>query len=65
MADVVVERYGDADRDAVARVVLAGLEEHWGSLDPELNRDVDDLGVAYADGRSWSRASTARSWASE
>jgi GNAT superfamily N-acetyltransferase len=50
MADVVVERYRDADRDAARAVVLAGLEEHWGSLDPELNRDVDDLGTAYADG---------------
>jgi len=50
MADVVVERYDDADRDAARAVVLAGLEEHWGSLDPELNRDVDDLGTVYADG---------------
>jgi GNAT superfamily N-acetyltransferase len=50
MAGVVVERYGDGDRDAARAVVLAGLEEHWGSLDPALNRDVDDLGVAYADG---------------
>jgi GNAT superfamily N-acetyltransferase len=50
LAHVVVERYRDADRDAARAVVLAGLEEHWGSLDPELNRDVDDLGSAYAAG---------------
>ncbi len=50
MTDVVVERYDDADLDAARAVVLAGLEEHWGSLDPELNRDVDDLGAAYAAG---------------
>jgi len=50
MADVVVERYDDADRDAARAVVLAGLEEHWGSLDPELNHDVDDLAAAYPTG---------------
>jgi GNAT superfamily N-acetyltransferase len=50
MVDVAVEVYRDDDRDAARAVVLAGLEEHWGALDPDLNRDVDDLGAAYADG---------------
>jgi GNAT superfamily N-acetyltransferase len=50
VADVVVERYRDDDRAAARAVVLAGLEEHWGSLDPGLNDDVDDLGAAYAHG---------------
>jgi GNAT superfamily N-acetyltransferase len=50
LAHVAVERYSDADRDPAREVVLAGLEEHWGALDPDLNRDVDDLGAAYADG---------------
>jgi GNAT superfamily N-acetyltransferase len=50
MGDVTVDRFRTEDSDAARAVVLAGLEEHWGSLDPELNRDVDDLGAAYADG---------------
>jgi putative acetyltransferase len=37
-------------QDAVRAVILAGLEEHWGSVDSSLNRDLDDLAATYADG---------------
>jgi len=36
--------------DAVRSLILDGLREHWGRLDPSLNRDLDDLSTAYADG---------------
>lgn len=36
---------------AVRALVLAGLEEHWGVVDPTLNGDLEDPSVAYADGR--------------
>lgn len=31
-------------------MILAGLGEHWGHVDPALNRDVDDLAATYAAG---------------
>lgn len=30
-------------------LILAGLAEHWGQLDPRRNLDLDDIGSAYAD----------------
>jgi len=36
------------DQDAAQRLVLAGLEEHWGVLDPTLNPDLDDIAACYA-----------------
>lgn len=36
--------------DAVRSLILAGLAEHWGTVDPSLNRDLDDIGASYADG---------------
>jgi GNAT superfamily N-acetyltransferase len=32
-----------ADQAAVRRLILDGLEEHWGSIDPSLNPDLDDI----------------------
>ena len=30
-------------------LTLDGLREHWGTLDPALNNDLDDLATAYVD----------------
>ena len=30
--------------EAVRSLILDGLVEHWGTIDPALNRDLDDLG---------------------
>ena len=35
----------------VRALVLAGLAERWGELDPGLNRDLDDIAASYANGR--------------
>jgi ribosomal protein S18 acetylase RimI-like enzyme len=39
-----------SDRDAVRRLILDGLEDHWGVLDEGLNPDLDDLAHSYATG---------------
>ena len=47
---VSIGELGATDRDAVRALILDGLEEHWGQLEPGLNADVDDLAGAYRDG---------------
>jgi putative acetyltransferase len=46
--DVRVRRLRPEDQAAARELILAGLEEHWGSLDPTMNPDLDDLASAYA-----------------
>ncbi len=36
------------DQAAVKQLVLAGLGEHWGKIDPTRNPDLDDIAVTYA-----------------
>ena len=38
-----------ADQVGVKSLVLAGLEEHWGAIDPSLNPDLNDIGTSYAE----------------
>jgi GNAT superfamily N-acetyltransferase len=45
-----VARFRPEDQIAVRTLILDGLEEHWGSLDPGLNPDLDDIGATYGDG---------------
>jgi len=37
----------------VRSLLLVGLAEHWGSADPSLNPDLDDLAVAYPGSRTF------------
>lgn len=48
----VVRDLQAADHDDVRRLVLAGLAEHWGKVDPTLNPDLDDLAAAHPGGRT-------------
>jgi len=48
--DVTIRPFLPEDQQAAKALVLAGLEEHWGRLDPTLNPDLDDIAAAYADG---------------
>ena len=36
------------DQAAVKQLVLAGLAEHWGTIDPSKNPDLNDIAVTYA-----------------
>ena len=35
------------DQPAVKSLILAGLVDHWGQLDPTLNPDLNDIAVTY------------------
>ncbi len=38
------------DQDAARALILAGLTERWGVLDPTRNPDLNDIAATYADG---------------
>ena len=45
-----ITRFEREDQGAVRTLILAGLEERWGSVDPSLNRDLDDIASTFSDG---------------
>ena len=47
-AAIEIHPFTPADQAAVRSLILAGLEEHWGILDPTLNPDLDDIAASYA-----------------
>ena len=47
MADDRIRPFTPADQDAVRTLVLAGLQDHWGTLDPTLNPDLHDIADWY------------------
>jgi choline dehydrogenase len=47
---VEIVRFRRGDQAAVRRLILEGLEEHWGTLDPQFNTDLDDIEANYAGG---------------
>jgi ribosomal protein S18 acetylase RimI-like enzyme len=49
MSAVVIETFRPADQDEVRALILEGLQERWGALDPSLNRDLDDISATYRD----------------
>ncbi len=38
-----------SDQSAVKALILAGLVDHWGALDPDKNPDLDDIAASYND----------------
>ena len=46
---ILVREFRAADQAQVRRLVLLGLQEHWGKLDRTLNQDLNDVGKHYAD----------------
>lgn len=40
------------DQIAVQQLILDGLRDRWGSLDPTMNPDLDDIGSSYGHGRT-------------
>jgi putative acetyltransferase len=45
---IVIEPFRPADQAEVKRLILAGLAEHWGALDPAKNPDLNDIASTYA-----------------
>src|SRR5262249_25379984 len=46
--DLVIVPFQSANQAAVKCLILAGLTEHWGYLDPTKNPDLNDIGATYA-----------------
>jgi putative acetyltransferase len=50
LTPISVRRFTAGDQPAVRDLVLAGLVDHWGAVDPTLNSDLDDIATSYASG---------------
>jgi GNAT superfamily N-acetyltransferase len=48
MDEILLRPFCPADQDEVKRLVLAGLVDHWGVLDPTKNPDLEDIAASYA-----------------
>jgi putative acetyltransferase len=48
--DITILPYQSEYQVEVKNLVLAGLAEHWGTLDPTKNPDLNDISHAYANG---------------
>jgi len=46
MGHFEIRRMQTDESDAVRALILEGLREHWETIDPGLNRDLDDLEAA-------------------
>lgn len=46
---MIVRRVHPADQDAVRRLILQGLGEHFGFVDETLNPDLEDIQRTYVD----------------
>ena len=44
---IILLPFEPKDQQAVKSLVLAGMEEHWGVLDPSKNPDLEDIAAAY------------------
>lgn len=44
---ILIRAFVPADQDAARTLILAGLGEYFGVIDPALNPDLDDIAAAY------------------
>jgi GNAT superfamily N-acetyltransferase len=47
MSELTIMLFQPGDREEVRNLILAGLAEHWGKLDPAKNPDLEKIGSAY------------------
>ena len=47
MQPVHIRPFTPTDQDAARALILDGLREHWGTLNPTLNPDLDDITANY------------------
>ena len=45
---IVILPFQSRDQDEVKDLILNGLAEHWGQLDPTMNPDLNDIEANYA-----------------
>ncbi|HRA48797.1 MAG TPA: GNAT family N-acetyltransferase [Thermomicrobiales bacterium] len=45
--ELIIRPFQAADQDAARALILAGLADRWGTLDPTLNPDLHDLAAWY------------------
>jgi len=48
--DLQIRNFKSDDQDYIKRMVLAGLVEHWGVLDPNKNSDLNNISENYKNG---------------
>jgi putative acetyltransferase len=46
---IILRPFEPADQAAARGLILAGLAEHWGTLDPTLNPDLRDIAATYGE----------------
>ena len=47
ITELMIRPFHRSDQDATKALILDGLAEHWGWLDPTKNPDLDDIAEAY------------------
>jgi GNAT superfamily N-acetyltransferase len=47
---IVIRPFRPEDQSETKAIILEGLREHWGNLDPDRNPDLLDIAAAYASG---------------
>jgi putative acetyltransferase len=47
MSGILIRPFAEGDQAAVRALVLAGLKDHFGELDPTLNHDLDNIALSY------------------
>lgn len=45
---IVILPFQPENQEDVKKLILAGLVEHWGKLDPTKNPDLNDIANSYA-----------------
>ena len=45
---ILIKPYKSENQEAVKSLILAGLAEHWGKVDPALNPDLNNISASYA-----------------
>lgn len=50
LSQVLIRPFNSGDQGGAKQLILNGLSEHWGWLDPRLNPDLEDIQSSYAQG---------------
>ena len=45
--EILIRPFQLKDQDAAKALILSGMKEHWGFIDPTKNPDLDDIATYY------------------